>query len=212
MEFSEVLRRRRMVRNYTDEPIEPLALERVARAALRAPSAGFSQGLALVIVTDAASRRRLADAAGEPEYVTRGFDPWISRAPAHIILSVSEEAYHRRYRMPDKVDEHGHEIDWPVPYWWVDAGAGLMAILLAAVDEGLAAGFLGAHSIDDLRAILGIPAEYAPIGIVTLGHPAPDRRSSSLDRGARSVEDVVHRERWGGQGDLWCNALRRLET
>src|SRR5690606_6631091 len=135
MEFSEVLRRRRMVRNYTDEPIEPLALERVARAALRAPSAGYSQGLALVVVTDAAIRHRLAEAAGESEYVIRGFDPWISRAPAHIIPSVSEQAYHRRYRMPDKVDEQGEEIEWPVPYWWVDAGAGLMAILLAAVDE-----------------------------------------------------------------------------
>lgn len=202
MEFSEVLRRRRMVRNYTDEPIEPLALERVARAALRAPSAGYSQGLALVVVTDAAIRHRLAEAAGESEYVIRGFDPWISRAPAHIILSVSEQAYHRRYRMPDKVDEQGEEIEWPVPYWWVDAGAGLMAILLAAVDEGLAAGFLGAHSIDDLRTILEIPAEYAPIGIVTLGHPAPDRRSGSLDRGARPIEDVVHRERWGGPGPV----------
>jgi nitroreductase len=188
-----------MVRNYTDEPIEPEALDRVVRAALRAPSAGYSQGLALVVVTDAAIRHRVAEAAGEAGYVAGGFDPWVSRAPAHIVLSVSEEAYHRRYRMPDKVDEAGREIEWPVPYWWIDAGAGLMAILLAAVDEGLAAGFLGAHSIDDLRSILEIPAEYAPIGIVTLGHPAPDRRSSSLDLGARPLDDVVHRERWGGK-------------
>lgn len=188
-----------MVRNYTDDPIEPEALDRVVRAALRAPSAGYSQGLALVVVTEAAIRHRLAEAAGEAGYVASGFDPWVSRAPAHIVLSVSEEAYHRRYRMPDKVDEAGREIEWPVPYWWIDAGAGLMAILLAAVDEGLAAGFLGAHSIDDLRSILEIPAEYAPIGIVTLGHPAADRRSSSLDRGARPLYEVVHRERWGGQ-------------
>lgn len=187
-----------MVRNYTDEPIEPEALDRIARAALRAPSAGYSQGLALVVVTDVAIRLQVAEAAGEGDYVAAGFDPWVSRAPAHVILSVSEQAYHRRYQMPDKVDERGREIEWPVPYWWIDAGAGLMAILLAAVDEGLAAGFLGAHSIQDLRSILEIPAEYAPIGIVTLGHPAPDRRSSSLDRGARSLDDVVHRERWGG--------------
>jgi nitroreductase len=191
-----------MVRNYTDKPIEPESLNRIARAALRAPSAGYSQGLALVVVTDVAIRLQVAEAAGEGHYVAAGFDPWVSRAPAHIVLSVSEEAYHRRYQMPDKVDERGHEIEWPVPYWWIDAGAGLMAILLAAVDEGLAAGFLGAHSIDDLRSILEIPAEYAPIGIVTLGHPAPDRRSSSLDRGARPLDDVVHRERWSGQNPV----------
>lgn len=198
MEFADVLRRRRMVRNYTAEPIDPNALERVARAALRAPSAGYSQGLAVVVVTDADIRRQVAEAAGESEYVARGFDPWVSRAPALIVLSVSEAAYHRRYRMPDKVDDQGREIEWPIPYWWVDAGAGLMALLLAAVDEGLAAGFLGAHSTDDLRSILDIPAEYAPIGVVTLGHPAPDRRSGSLDRGPRPLEEVVHRERWGG--------------
>lgn len=197
MEFREVLRRRRMVRNYTEEPVDPAAVSRIAAAALRAPSAGHSQGLAVVAVTDAATRRRIAEAAGEAEYVARGFDPWVSRAPVHLVLSVSEAAYHRRYGMPDKLDEQGREISWPVPYWWVDAGAGLMAVLLAAIDEGLAAGFLGAHAVDTLRSVLDIPDEYAPIGIVTIGHPAPDRRSGSLDLGRRPEEAVLHWNRWG---------------
>src|SRR5690606_1202389 len=136
MDFAEVLARRRMVRNYRDEPVDPAALTRVAEAALRAPSAGFSQGQAVIVVTDAEIRAQIAAAADEDEYVARGFDPWISRAPAHIVLCVSEEAYHRRYRMPDKLDAEGKEIDWPIPYWWVDIGASLMAVLLAAVNEG----------------------------------------------------------------------------
>lgn len=197
MEFREVLRRRRMVRNYTDEPVDPAAVSRIAAAALRAPSAGHSQGLAVVAVTDAATRGRIAEAAGEAGYVAQGFDPWVSRAPVHLVISVSEAAYHRRYQMPDKLDEQGREISWPVPYWWVDAGAGLMAVLLAAIDEGLAAGFLGAHAVDTLRSVLDIPDEYAPIGIVTIGHPAPDRRSGSLDLGRRPHQDVVHWNRWG---------------
>lgn len=197
MEFREVLRRRRMVRNYTDEPVDPAAVSRIAAAALRAPSAGHSQGLAVVAVTDAATRGQIAEAAGEAGYVAQGFDPWVSRAPVHLVISVSEAAYHRRYQMPDKLDEQGREISWPVPYWWVDAGAGLMAVLLAAIDEGLAAGFLGAHAVDTLRSVLDIPAEYAPIGIVTIGHPAPDRRSGSLDLGHRPQQDVVHWNRWG---------------
>jgi nitroreductase len=72
----------------------------------------------------------------------------------------------------------------------------MMLLLLAAVDEGLAAGFLGAHSVEDLSTLLGIPDHVAPIGVVTIGHPAPDRRSGSLARGRRS--DTVHRERWDG--------------
>jgi nitroreductase len=170
-------------------------VERIVDAGRRAPSAGFSQGQAFVIVTDADRRRRIATAAGEDDYVASGFHRWVSEAPVQVVLLVSEEAYHRRYTEPDKTVD-GAEIEWPVPYWWVDAGASLMAMLLASVDEGLAAGFLGAHAIDELRAIVEAPAEFQAVGIVTIGHPAPDRRSASLRRGWRDRASVVHHERW----------------
>lgn len=186
-----------MVRNYTGEPVDADALERILEAGRRAPSAGHTQGQSFVAVTEAAGRRRLAELAGEPEYVARGFDPWISRAGALVVVCVSEAAYHARYSEPDKIDETGNEIEWPVPFWWVDAGAAMMALLYAAVNEGLAAGFLGTHAVPELRAALGIPPHVEPIGIVTIGHPAPDRRSGSLDRGRRPRDTVVHHERWG---------------
>ncbi len=196
MEFREVIRRRRMVRNYTDEPVDEATLLRIVEAGRRAPSAGFTQGQSFVLVTDAELRTSIAGLAGEDEYAARGYDRWVSRAPAHVVVCVSEAAYHARYREADKLDPDGSEIEWPVPFWWVDAGASMMAILLAAVDEGLAAGFLGVHSIEGLKSLLGIPAEVSPIGIVTIGHPAPDRRSASLARGWKPDQDVVHFERW----------------
>jgi nitroreductase len=196
MEFRQVLAKRRMVRNYTDEPVDQAALQRVAKAATRAPSAGFSQGQAVVVVTDPETRRQIAAAADEPAYVAQGFDPWISRAPALLVLCVSEDAYHRRYQMPDKVGVDGAEIEWPVPFWWVDVGASLMAVLLAAVDEGLAAGFLGVQAFTDLRRLIGVPDEYLIVGVVTIGHPAPDRRSSSLDLGRRAPSTVIHYDAW----------------
>ncbi|MDX1448574.1 MAG: nitroreductase family protein [Acidimicrobiia bacterium] len=194
MEFTDVVRRRRMVRNYTEDPVPDDVIERIVDAGVRAPSAGFTQGQSFVVVTSAERRQRIAELAGEAHYVEMGFDPWISRAPVHVVICVSEEAYHRRYQEPDKTDAAGNEIDWPVPYWWVDAGASMMSILLATVNEGLAAGFLGAQSFEGLAEFLELPADVMPIGVVTIGHPAPDRRSSSLQRGRRS--DVVHRERW----------------
>jgi nitroreductase len=194
MEFKEVLEQRRMVRNYREAPIDPTTLSRVASAALCAPSAGNSQGLAVVVVTDRQRRQAIADLGDEAAYVAAGFDPWISRAPAHIVISISEQVYHDRYREPDKIDDRGEEISWPVPYWWVDAGAAMMAVLLAAVDEGLAAGFLGVHSIPDLRKLLEIPDHFSPIGLITVGQPAPDRRSTSLDRGQRPLEETLHFE------------------
>ncbi|MGD2061854.1 MAG: nitroreductase family protein [Acidimicrobiia bacterium] len=197
MEFSAVLARRRMVRNYSEEPVDRAALDRVAAAALRAPSAGNSQAIAVVVVTDPELRSRISVIADEPDYLEAGFDPWISKAPAHIVISVSERVYHDRYSEPDKLDADGTEISWPVPYWWIDAGAALMAVLLTAVDEGLAAGFLGVHSLPELSALLGIPDDYQPIGIVTVGHPAPDRRSGSLDRPKKTAAQVIFRDVWG---------------
>lgn len=195
MEFREVLRQRRMVRNYLPDPVGEDVLIRIVEAGRRAPSAGFSQGTAFVIVTDPDLRQAIANLCDEPEYVAAGFDPWISRAPAHIVVCISEDAYHQRYQEPDKVDDEGNEIDWPVPFWWIDSGAALMLVLLAAVDEGLAAGFLGAPT-NDVRNLLKIPDAMTPIGIVTVGRAAPDRRSSSLKRGWRSENQVIKWQTW----------------
>jgi len=185
-----------MVRNYTTEPVDEGAVERIVDAARRAPSAGFSQGQRFIVVTDADVRTAIAVAAAEPDYVANGFDPWISCAPVHIVVCVREDDYHERYREPDKLVA-GAEIEWPVPYWWVDTGAALMLILLAAVDEGLAAGFVGFHALPTIKETLGIPGDVTPIGVVTIGHPAPDRRSSSLKRGRKPKSATVFRNRWG---------------
>lgn len=185
-----------MVRNYGSEPVDEAALGRILEATRKAPSAGFSQGVSLVVVTDRATRRAVAGLADEAEYVAIGFDPWISAAPVQVVVCVREETYRERYREPDKLRPGEDEQEWPVPYWWVDGGAALQNLLLAATAEGLATGFLGVHALDGLRDLLGIPADVAPIGIVTLGHAAPDRPSGSLRRGWKPLDEVVHRERW----------------
>jgi nitroreductase len=197
MEFSEVVRRRRMVRNYDpDKPVARESLERIAAAAQRAPSAGFSQGQRLVIVTEPARRQRIADICHEPDYVAAGFDPWVSRAPALLIPTVSEQIYHARYQEPDKLQDDGSEINWPIPYWYTDIGATALLVHLAAIDEGLAAGFLGLADYQELKDELGIPTDQQPIGVITVGHPLPDRRSGSLKRGWVPLDDFAHWERW----------------
>ncbi|MCL1600827.1 MAG: nitroreductase family protein [Actinomycetia bacterium] len=181
-----------MVRNYTDEPVDLQALDRIIEAGVRAPSAGFSQGQRFVVITDSETRARVAQAAGEHEYLEKGFDAWISRAPVHIIICADKKAYLDRYSEQDKSGTD----DWTVPYWWIDAGASFMAILYAAVDEGLAAGFLGAHTTEGLRSMLGIPQDILVAGIVTLGHGAPDLRSGSLARGRTARDEVIHWDSW----------------
>ncbi|MFN8374425.1 MAG: nitroreductase family protein [Anaerolineae bacterium] len=196
MDFYELVNKRRMVRNFSDEPIADDVLARILEAAAHGPSAGFTQGQDFIVVSDAAMKRHLAQLCQEPEYVEDGFDPFISKAPVLVVPCTNEGAYHRRYQQPDKVDDSGQEIDWPVPYWFMDAGHAVMLILLAVVHEGLAAGFAGFTDLAGAREALGIPAEVTPLGVIPIGHPAPDKRSPSLKRGRRAKSDYIHRGRW----------------
>lgn len=191
MPLSELLRRRRMVRDYSAEAVEAEKLERVLAIALRGPSAGNAQGVSLVVVQSKEARGRLADLAGEKNWVARGYPSWLSRAPVHVILCAEPEVYRQRYAEPDKAGAVGN---WPVPYWHIDAGCVFMLLLLAAVEEGLAAGFQGVHNLPGLAEELGIPAEVEPVGLVTLGYSESRRPGHSAARGPRSGR--IHRERW----------------
>ncbi|HEU0244066.1 MAG TPA: nitroreductase family protein [Candidatus Limnocylindrales bacterium] len=194
MEFTEVVMKRRAVRRFEEGGVEPDVIERIARLAQRTPSAGFSQGQRLIVVTDPGARREVARICGEAFYVD-DFGPWISECAAQFIPCVSEDIYHRRYQEPDKIDEDGNEIEWPVPFWWVDIGATMQNIMLAAVNEGLGCGFVG-PDIEPLRAHLGIPAEFTPIGVMPVGRPLPDVRSPSLKRGWVPFEEFARWDRW----------------
>ena len=201
--FYELLRKRRMVRSYRPEPVDRAALERIAATIRRVPTAGYSQGARLLFVTGAEARARIAEIAGEAEWVARGNEPWISVAPVHVFVLTREDDYHERYRRRDKLEVTGGvEVEWPVPYWFVDAGALMMTVLLAALAEGLAAGFFGLVPPDGewVAELLGIPEDVALVGAVTLGHPADDtragERASRRTQARKPLEELVRWERW----------------
>ena len=198
MEFTEVVRKRRMVRHFTSEPVAPEVVERILELASHAPSAGFTQGQSFIVVTHPDLKQAVARLSGEEEYVGAGFHPFVSEAPVLIIPCTSEAAYHRRYQEPDKLNEDGTEIDWPVPYWHMDIGCAVMILLLAAVNEGLVAGFVGfaPKELQELRVLLGIPDEVTPVGVIPIGRRAQDTPSPSLKRGRKTKEEYIHREGW----------------
>ena len=195
MEFAELVRKRRTVRRFEDRPVDRAILEGIARLAQRTPSAGFSQGQRVVIVTDAEQRRRVAETCDEAWYVEAGMGPWITECAAQFIPCVSEQIYHRRYQEADKLED-GEEIAWPTPYWWVDIGKTSMVLMLAAHDAGLAAGFAGPQDVPGLKRVLGLPEEFHPVGVIPVGHPLPDMRSPSLKRGWIPFEEFARWERW----------------
>ncbi len=187
-----------MVRNFRPDPVPGEVIDRILDLARRGPSAGFTQGQDFVVVTRPDLKQKIAETCSEAAYVRSGFDPFISGAPVLIVPCTNEAAYHRRYAEPDKARGDDSEMVWPVPYWYMDVGCAVMTILLAAVDQGLAAGFAGSRDLDEFRAILGIPDEVSPVGVIPIGYPAPDKPSPSLKRGRRPESQVVHREVWSG--------------
>ena len=216
MEFRDVVRRRRMVRNYDpDRPVPPEVLERVLEHAIRAPSAGFSQGWGFLVLSTPEERERFWAAATpatqvlSPHEIARSAhdsartptQQWLTNmrhAPVIVVPHANKSVYLDRYAEPDKGWADRDEDRWPVPYWDIDTGFASLLMLLTAVDEGLGACFFGIppERTAAYRAAFGVPAEFNPIGAISLGYRAEDARSGSLKRGRRPVDEVVHRGHW----------------
>lgn len=215
-----MVRRRRMVRRYTPEPVDPAALERMLRTAVRAPSAGFSQGWGFLVLDTADDVARFWSATTPPERAAAP-DRWLRgmrTAPVVVVPWSSEAVYRRRYALPDKQADKGRataladepatlEDRWPVPYWHVDTGMAALLVLQSAVDEGLGACLFGIPSsrVAPLRSEFGVPDEYTPVGAITVGHPdsagsAGTAGGSAATRARRPLEEVVHRGRWSAAG------------
>jgi nitroreductase len=196
----ELLKSRRMTRYYTGEPVPRDALQRIAKTIRRASSAGYSQGVRLLVVDDRTVMAPLAPDEDAPEFWRR----WFDTAPVHIVVLVREQDYHDRYNQPDKLEQTGgEEVVWPVPFWHVDAGTAMMLVLLAALEEGLGAGVYGVPVEDDAkwREALRIPADLTIVAGITVGKPAPndpdyERASSAFTQRRKPYDELIHWNAW----------------
>jgi nitroreductase len=194
MEFTEVVRRRRMVRTYSPDPVAPEVVDRLLEAARRGPSAGFTQGFGFLVLEAEADRDQFWGCV----------ESWggegVRAAPVVVVPLATRDAYLDRYAEPDKGWTDRDEARWPVPYWYIDCGMATQNLLLAAVDAGLGALFFGIQRSDwpAFRAAFGIPDSHDPIGAVTIGHPAErdDAPTSARTRRRRAFDEIVHRGRW----------------
>ena len=190
-----------MVRAFTTEPVDPQVTERLLVAANRAPSAGFSQGYALLVLDQPAQLAPFWTmiTAEDGDADRARFEP-VTKAPLVVVPLSCKKTYLDRYARDDKGWADRDESRWPVPYWDIDTGFLAMLILLAAVDEGLGALFFGIFPtlMDQFRAQFGVPEEYLPIGAVAIGHPDPaaDKGGSARVIKRRPLDDLVHRGRW----------------
>src|SRR5689334_15551370 len=162
MEFQDVVRKRRMVRSFQARPLPPEVVERILRNAQRAPSAGFSQGWAFLVLEGAEQTRAYWDAVGPDDADAFRWQD-LYRAPLLVVCLSHKQAYLDRYAEADKGWTDRSEAHWPAPYWDIDTGMAAMLMLLTAVDAGLGALFFGVppEKIALLRSAFGIPDELS---------------------------------------------------
>ena len=186
-----------MVRRFDPRPLPAEVLDRILHSATRAPSAGFSQGLDLLVLEGPDAVGWFWRATADPRFGK----PYSTAEPPVIVLVLSDrQAYLDRYRAPDKAGlGMDTEEGWPVPYWDMDAAMAVMLMLLTAVDEGVGAWWFGVfHGAGALLRSLGGPEGRRLVGAVALGWPAADDRpgGSARTRPRRPLDQVVHRGRW----------------
>ncbi|HKX67951.1 MAG TPA: nitroreductase family protein [Intrasporangium sp.] len=205
MQFSDVVRRRRMVRRYDpDRQVSPEVIERCLANAVRAPSAGFSQGWDFLVLAEDDERDSFWTATTPEDGPSDSWLSGIRNAPLLVLCLSDKDAYLDRYAAPDKGWTDRDEARWPVPYWDVDTGMAALLILLTAVDEGLGALFFGVPPVhhETVKAAFGIPPGRRIVGVVSIGHALPGPKSPSLRRARRGVEEVAHWGRFGVTGTL----------
>jgi nitroreductase len=153
------------------------------------------------VLDDITSRNRFwsATSDGEP-------DAWrqrMSTAPVLIVCFSDKATYLDRYAEPDKGWADRDENRWPVPYWDIDTGMAAMIMLLAAVDAELGACFFGVppDRWPGLRAAFAVPTGLTPVGVISLGYPAPAPPSPSLRRGRRPLDEIVRYNSFSDSSD-----------
>jgi nitroreductase len=171
MEAWDAIRARRNVRSYLPDPVPDSALDRIAEAGWRSPSARNDQHWDFVIVTDRGQLEELAT-------VWRGAGH-IASAPAAIALIV-----------PAPPDERTKLIDQ------YDLGQATMAMTIAATELGIGTGHSSVGDQGRARAILGVPDGYLVSYLLGIGYPADRPLKPILKPNRRPFAEVVHRGHW----------------
>lgn len=204
-----MVRQRRMTRAYAPDPVDPAVLERALDHATRAPSAGFSQGWAFVVLDTPETVHDFWAAQAD----TSTPDRWLAgmmSAPVVVVPCSRRDAYLERYAEADKRRAGLHERDesrWAMPYWHLDTAMAALLLLQSVTDAGLGACFFGLvpARVDAVKDVLGLVDSAGaeaphPIGAITIGHPAPataGARGSASRRRRTPWHEVAHRGRWG---------------
>lgn len=174
MDFDEVVRKRKMIREYQqDSQIPTEIINKLLKNAHRSPSAGHTQVQEYIVVIDPITKKKLCRASlGQSQ---------VEDASVLIIVCTNTS------RSVIKYGKRGTDF-----YSIIDGAFASMIILLSAVNEGIGASFIGAFEGNRIVKILGLPVHVKPIGIIALEYPV--ERPERFER--IELNNLVHYEKY----------------
>ena len=167
----ESIFRRRSIRKYTDQPVEPEKLNLLLKAAMAAPSAMNCRPWEFVVVTDpeklAQFRKRLIFGnRNAPMAIVVCGNPSLSVNPAAWL------------------------------FWVQDCSIATENLLIAAASLGLGTVWVGVHPVAEfmrvVREVAGLPKHVKPLGLIYVGYPAEEKQART-----QFDEKRVHMEIYG---------------
>jgi nitroreductase len=146
----DLIKKRRSIRKYTDEPVSDTDVNALLEAAMAAPSADNLQPWEFVVVREEGLCHQLAE--------THPWSRMCAGAPVVFVVCGHER-------------RSGH--------WVEDTSAATENLLLAAAGLGLGAVWVGVYPQSGyekhVRNVLGIPQQLRILCLVPVGHPAESK-------------------------------------
>ena len=157
MEFYDVIKKRRSIRAFKNDPIKKESLGRIAQALQDAPSACNIQPWKFQIIFNTELRNKISQCYSRP---------WLMEAPAIIVALANMDKCWKR------LDGH--------PIADIDIGIAMEHVVLAATAENLGTCWICAYEVQELNHKLGIQTPWTALAISPLGYaaaePAPINR------------------------------------
>jgi nitroreductase len=188
-------------------PISEDVLRAVLDAAVRGPSGGNRQTWAWVVVRDREIKQRIAG------WYREGWDrAYGSHREQILAAEPSGDGMSRRaFLSAEHLAMHLEEAPvWIIPVLRHAAGStsprlgssiygAVQHLCLAARAYGIGSTLTTLYSghEEDVRELLGLPADALTMGLIPLGYPSRGRWAEPK---RRPLEEVVHWEKWGESG------------
>lgn len=168
MEFEEVLKKRRSVREFEAKEVPEEKIRKILELSNLAPSAGNLQARKLVLIKDRETKERVAQAAADQDFITA--------APVVFIVCADPEGSALKY------GQRGREL-----YSIQDADIFASYLQLAATSLGLSSCWVGGFDEEKIKRVLGLPERLKPIAVIPVGYPAEKPGKTSR----KDLEEII---------------------